>query len=292
MSKHQPVLLKEVVKFLRPLECNLIVDLTVDGGGHSFEILKRMKKGAKLLAIDWDEDLIKEFKEEVKKRKLEDRVIVVNDNYRNLKEIFKKNKLGKADGFLIDLGFSLNQILSNKGFSFLKDEPLLMTYSKKQKPLYQYLSELSLKKLAEIIFKYGEERFAFKIAANIKKNLPILTTGKLVEIIKKSVPVSYLKRKIHFATKTFQALRIFVNEELLNLEEVLKVIPFLANSNSRILIISFHSLEDRIVKNTFRQWEKQKLGKVLTKKPVTPTVEEILNNYQSRSAKLRVFEFQ
>lgn len=292
MRKHQPVLLKEVINFIRPLECKLIVDLTVDGGGHSFEILRNLKNDAKLLAIDWDEDLLKEFLKEVKKRNLEKKVIAVNANYKNLKLIFKRCKLKKADGFLIDLGFSLNQILNNKGFSFLKDEPLIMTYNKKQKPLYKYLSELSLKDLAEIILRYGEERFAFRIAQNIKKNLPILTTGKLVEVIRKSLPTSYLKRKIHFATKTFQALRIFVNQELLNLNAVLKDIPSLANSRARVLIISFHSLEDRIVKNTFKDWAKKDLGSILTKKPIVPDKEEININYQSRSAKLRVFEFK
>lgn len=292
MRKHQPVLLKEVINFIRPLECKLIVDLTVDGGGHSFEILRNLKNDAKLLAIDWDEDLLKEFLKEVKKRNLEKKVIAVNANYKNLKLIFKRYKLKKADGFLIDLGFSLNQILNNKGFSFLKDEPLIMTYNKKQKPLYKYLSELSLKDLAEIILRYGEERFAFRIAQNIKKNLPILTTGKLVEVIRKSLPTSYLKRKIHFATKTFQALRIFVNQELLNLNAVLKDIPSLANSRARVLIISFHSLEDRIVKNTFKDWAKKDLGSILTKKPIVPDKEEININYQSRSAKLRVFEFK
>ena len=302
---HTPVFLKEVIETLDPKFGEFFIDGTVGGGGHAVEIFKKISPGGRLLGIDWDEDNIKKLIE-VKKLRNRKNIILVNDNYANLPEILKKEKLPKADGLLLDLGFSSEQLeKSGKGFSFLRDEPLNMRYNveinnngqatrdKRQETgitAAEVINSFSEKELADIFWKYGEERFSRRIAKNIvavRKKKPIKTTFDLVEIIRKSLPRYYERGRIHPATRVFQALRIYVNDELGNLEKLLEHLDKIVKNKGRAVIISFHSLEDRLVKNYFRQFTKEGIAKILTKKPIRPTPEEVVLNPRSRSAKLR-----
>ncbi len=295
MRVHIPVLLNEVLKWLAPQKGEFFIDGTVNGGGHAFEILKFLGKEGRFLGLDWDNDLLKKLKKRIallkKQQEALPEIILLNANYADLKEILAKKNLGKADCLLLDLGFSSEQLEnSGRGFGFLKDEPLILTYHPSKKPVFQWLSELNVKQLALIIRNFGEERNAFKIAKAIKQNLPILTSKVLSEVIEKAVSKSNPKKRIHPATKTFQALRIFANEELLNLEKVLDSLEEIVRPNGRVGIISFHSLEDRLVKRKFLELKRLKKAEVLTKKPIRPSSEEIKNNFRSRSAKLRVLK--
>jgi len=289
---HIPVLLHEVISILDPKEGEFFIDGTVDGGGHAREILEKISPGGTFLAIDWDEAMIKKFRENL--GKTSSWVIALRGNYADLPQILARRRLPKADGLLLDLGFSSDQLLhSERGFSFNPasyGEPLLMTYDDSRKPAYVVLRELTESQLAEIIYRFGEERFAKKIARAIKtycRKRTLKTSGELAEVVKQSLPRNYERGRIHPATRTFQALRIYVNDELGNLEKLLRAIPGIVASHGRIGIISFHSLEDRLVKSYFRKYEKDGLLKILTKKPVTPSQIEKADNPRSRSAKFR-----
>jgi len=283
---HLPVLLNEVIRFLDPKPGGFIIDGTVGGGGHAEEILKYLGDNGKLLGIDWDEDVISRSG----LKNYGERVMLICGNYADLPEIMKEKNLPQADGLLLDLGFSSEQLKSGKGFSFLADEPLIMTYDLSRKPVREILKEIGESELTEIIRAFSEERFAGRIARAIKEReceKLIMTSGELAGIIRSAVPKNYERGRIDPATRTFQALRIYANDELGNLKKVLESIPKIVKPGGRIAIISFHSLEDRIVKNEFRKMAKEKIISTLTKKPVTATKEEILNNPRSRSAKLR-----
>jgi len=295
---HIPVLLNEVIQFLDPKPGEFIIDGTIGSGGHAIEILRRIGSEGKLLGIDWDEKNIEKLKTE----KLKDfrNVILVCANYADLPEILKNKNLGKADGLLLDLGLSSDQLEeSGRGFSFKKNEPLDMRYNttiqnsklnSKNLTAEKVVNQCSEKELADLIYKYGEERFSRRIAKTIikeREKKPIKTTFDLVEIIKKSVPKNYEKGRIHPATRTFQSLRIYVNNELSNLSKLLTNLEKILNFKGRTIIISYHSLEDRIIKRAFRALEKEGKAEILTKKPIRPTKEEIERNPRSRSAKLR-----
>jgi 16S rRNA (cytosine1402-N4)-methyltransferase len=295
---HIPVLLNEVIQFLDPKPGEFIIDGTIGSGGHAIEILRRIGSEGKLLGIDWDEKNIEKLKTE----KLKDfrNVILVCANYADLPEILKNKNLGKADGLLLDLGLSSDQLEeSGRGFSFKKNEPLDMRYNttiqnsklnSKNLTAEKVVNQFSEKELADLIYKYGEERFSRRIAKTIikeREKKPIKTTFDLVEIIKKSVPKNYEKGRIHPATRTFQSLRIYVNNELSNLSKLLTNLEKILNFKGRTIIISYHSLEDRIIKRAFRALEKEGKAEILTKKPIRPTKEEIERNPRSRSAKLR-----
>ena len=287
--KHKPVLLKEVIEFLEPKPGEFFIDGTLNGGGHASAILEKIMPGGKFLGVDWDKDVIEQFKPLVISYKSS--VTLVNDNYKNIPMILRNKKLGKADGLLLDLGLSSEQLeKSKKGFSFQRDETLDMRYSEESKPAYEWLEKLKELELAKIIKDFGEERFASRIARAIKKNLPIKTSKALADIISGAVPKSYVRARIHPATRTFQALRIFVNQELENLKTVLGNIPEILNPHGRVVVISFHSLEDRIVKHAFRNLYKENKAEILTKKPITPSKGEVASNPRSRSAKLRAIE--
>ncbi len=275
-STHIPVLLNEVLKFLEPKPGEFFIDGTFGAGGHSRAIQALIGERGRLLAIDWEK---------------------TGENYADLVEILKAKKLGKADGLLLDLGFSSEQLGGGKGFSFQINEPLAMVYDLNQKPVRTILKELDEKELAQIIRDFGGEKFSGRIARVIKEVIRkkgINTTFDLAEAVKSAVPGNYERGRIHPATRTFQALRIYANNELGNLEKVLKDIfkilkPATADGGAggRVVIISFHSLEDRIVKNYFRDYAKEKKMAILTKKPVEATDEEVRINPRSRSAKLR-----
>ncbi|OGI99993.1 16S rRNA (cytosine(1402)-N(4))-methyltransferase [Candidatus Nomurabacteria bacterium RIFCSPLOWO2_02_FULL_40_10] len=289
--KHVPVLLNKVLEILDASPRKFIIDGTVDGGGHAVEIIKRLSPNGVFLGIDWDKSMLAEAKSRVTSPNSGVRVFLIEDNYANLPAILKDKKLGKADGLLLDLGFSSDQLESSgRGFSFLKDEPLIMRYASKGISAAEVINGRGEADLADIFWKYGEERMSRRIAKKIveaRKRKKILTTFDLIEAVKSAVPGNYEKGRIHPATRVFQALRIYVNGELDNLEGILKNLSSILKPQGIITIISFHSLEDRLVKNYFKGMEKNGLLTILTKKPIVPEKEEIIANPKSRSAKLR-----
>lgn len=297
---HQPVLLHEVIRFLDLKPGEFIIDGTIDGGGHGAEIFKRILPAGKLLGVDWDINLLEKARLKIpakikdQKLNIKNNLILVHGNYSDLPQILENKKLTKADGLLLDLGFSSEQLEnSGRGFSFTKNEPLLMTYDSNRKPAREILRELNAKELAKIIFEYSGEKIAMRIAKAIKEReavKPIKTSGELRDIIMDVVPKDYEHGRINPATRTFQALRIYTNDELGNLKRILDNLEKVLRPDGRAVIISFHSLEDRIVKNCFREKEKIGLLKILTKKPVLPSAAEIAQNSRSRSAKLRAAE--
>ena len=288
---HKPVLLREVIKIFDPKPGEYYIDATINGGGHAKAILEEISPDGKLLGIDWDCDLIHEL--EIKYQKLNIKNIkLICGNYANIKHIAGKHNFSKASGILFDLGFSSYHIKeSQKGFSFLKDEPLDMRYSKQnEKTAEKIINNESEKAIENIIREYGEERFAAGIARGIvdyRKKKRIAGTSELVRIIGGSVPRAYLKNRLHFATKTFQALRMAVNNELDNIQTGLKDALDLLPPFGKIIVVSFHSIEDRIVKNFFKERSREGMVNILTNKPLTPSLEEIKENPRSRSAKLR-----
>jgi len=286
---HKPVLTKEVLEYLNPKENENFIDCTVGQGGHAKLILEKTGPNGKVLGIDADQEQIKNCRELLKN--FEKRLILENDSYANLPKIIKKENFGPINGILLDLGMSSWQLeKSEKGFSFLKDEPLDMRYDSKNQNLTaeQIINEWPENKIEEILKEYGEESFARQISKKISEERQkerIKSTFQLVKIIENSVPKKF--SKIHFATRTFQALRIAVNDELNNLIKVLPEAILALSQGGRIVIISFHSLEDRIAKNFLKNKEKEKIFKILTKKPITASNEEIQINPRARSAKIR-----
>lgn len=296
---HKPVLLKEVLKYLDPKPNENFIDCTIGEGGHAIAFLEKNGPEGKVLGIDLDQQQIENCKNNLIDFK--DRIILINDSYANLKDIVEKNNFKKVSGILLDLGMSTEQLKeSGRGFTFLKDEPLDMRYNRKiQNSNFQIQNELTADKIVNewserdierILTEYGEEKFARQIAKKIieeRQAKRIGSTFQLADIIKKAVPAKYQRAKINCATRTFQALRIAVNGELENLINVLPQAISVLSSGGRIAIISFHSLEDRIVKNFFKQKAEEKIIDLLIKKPATAQEGEVGANPASRSAKLR-----
>jgi len=273
---HIPVLQKQVIEYLDPKPKENFIDCTFGQGGHTKAILK---KGGRVLAIEADSQLCQ--------RKI-NRLTLVNDSYSNLEEIVKKYNFRKVNGILLDLGISSWHLEeSGRGFSFLRNEPLDMRYdSKNQLTAEKIVNYWSGADLERILKEYGEEKYAQRIAKKIieeRRKSPLKQTFQLVEIIKEAVLREYSGQRIHCSTRTFQALRMAVNRELENIEKVLPQALKVLSPQGRLVVISFHSLEDRIVKNFF----KNRRLKVLTKKPIKADQEEIKINPRSRSAKLR-----
>ena len=283
---HIPVLKKEVLFYLDPKANENFVDCTFGEGGHSFAILEKNIPEGKILGIDRSPEMIKRVKKE------EERLILRQGRFSNLEEIVKEANFGPVNGVLFDFGMSSWHIdESKKGFSFKDNEPLDMRYdSEEDMTADEILNKMSYEKIKSILKDYGEERFAERIASRIveeRKINSIETTVDLVNIIRKSTPGWYHHQRIHFATRTFQALRIAVNRELEEIKKGLEDSMDILEKGGRIVAISFHSLEDRIVKNFFRDNFKKGNLKILTKKPVIANFEEIKTNRRSRSAKLR-----
>ena len=292
---HIPVLLKETVCYLDPKENENFIDATLGQAGHSQEILKRNGPLGKVLGIEQDQEILKATAKALKNSGYEKRIIIVNDNFVNLKEIAERENFLKVKGIIMDLGVSSWHFEeSGRGFTFLKDEPLIMTLDKGKGPnAKEIINSWSQEDLEKIFRDFGQERFSKKIAENIvlkRRIQPIETTFKLIEIIKKSVPTSYERGRINPATRIFMALRIAANQELTNLEKALPQGIDILEKGGKLIVISFHSLEDRIVKNIFREQKKQGTVKILTKKPVEAGSEELKINQRSRSAKLRVVQ--
>ncbi|MGB9743360.1 MAG: 16S rRNA (cytosine(1402)-N(4))-methyltransferase RsmH [Minisyncoccales bacterium] len=287
---HLPVLQKEILDFFNPKPNENFIDCTIGEGGYAPAILKRTAPTGKILGIDWDKKQIENCQRRLKQ--FQKRLVLVVDNFANLKEIVKKTGFGLAAGILLDLGMSSWHLeKAGRGFTFLKDEPLDMRYSPDNDLKAEMIvNQWPEKEINRILKEYGEEKWSIKISREIikvRKIKPIKSTQELVAIIKKAVPLKYQHQKLHFATKTFQALRIAVNRELENLEKVLPQTINVLKPGGRLAIISFHSLEDRIVKNFLKEKQKQNILKIVNKKPISPNLEEIKINPRSRSAKLR-----
>ena len=304
--KHKPVMLSECIKGLNIKPDGIYVDGTLGGAGHSKEIAKRLSKDGLLIGIDRDDDALKAAKENLKEFQ---NVKFVKDNHDNIKQILEDLEIEKVDGILLDLGVSSYQLDErNRGFSYLGENELDMRMDKTQELTAQkVVNTYSEEKLANIIYEYGEERFSRQIAKNIceeRKQKEIVTTKQLVEIIEKSIPKSK-QNDGHPAKRTFQAIRIEVNDEIKPLYNTIKNCIDCLKDNGRLCVITFHSLEDRAVKNAMNDAKgkctcpsdlpycvcgAKSLGKIITRKPIVATEEELEQNSRSKSAKLRIFE--
>ena len=286
---HKSVMVEETIKFLVTKKDGIYVDCTAGEGGHIKALNDFCENKAKIIGIDVDYEVLQIAEQRLKEF---NNITLIKSSYQDIDIILKGLGINKVDGFLMDLGVSTFQLKGeDRGFSFLKDEPLDMRMdTESSKNAYYVVNNYTEEELRRIIFEYGEEkRFAHAIAKSIVRSRPINTTLDLVNVIKKALPNSEIyNRKIHFATKTFQAIRIEVNNELKNVEETIKKFEELLKIGGRVVIISFHSLEDRIVKNYFKNNNKYKF---LTPKPISPSNEEVKSNPRSRSAKLRVAEY-
>ncbi len=298
MSKHIPVLLQETVANLKLAPGMVVVDGTLGGGGHAKEIIKNISPVGTLIGIDVDNGTLSKAKSELEAigKEFNVKTQFINDSFRNLKEIVDSADVKEVNAILLDLGFSSDQMdASGRGFSHQRDEPLQMNLaSVGDLTALDIVNSWSEEEIEEVLKDYGEEQFASQIAKAIcerREESPIMRTTDLVEVITGATPNWYQHKKIHPATKTFQALRIAVNDELGALQEFLQQAPSVIAPNGRLAIISFHSLEDRIVKQQFVAWEKSGLVKRVNKRVFKPERAEILANRRSRSAKLRVCEF-
>ena len=287
---HVPVLLKEAIDFLAIKRGGTYIDATVGLGGHSFEIAKRLGALGHLIGLDKDPAAL-----EVARAKLvfEQDAPEITLLHGSFSEIGKRFGFAKADGLLADIGVSSLQLNdAARGFSFQAEGPLDMRMNPQaERTAEQVVNQVDEVTLANLIYEFGEERRSRRIARAIVRSRPIRTTAQLAEVISAAArPMNQAERRIHLATRTFQALRIFVNDELRDLQALLDAAPQLLKPGGRVVIISFHSLEDRIVKDALREGVKQGYYKLLTKKPATASEEEIDCNPRARSAKLRAAE--
>jgi 16S rRNA (cytosine1402-N4)-methyltransferase len=309
MTIHKSVLLEESIEALNLKEGSVVVDATLGGGGHSREILKIIGESGKLIAVDADNGAIERFRVKLEKEQIEN-AILVHDNFRNLAEILKELKIEKVDAILADIGYSSDQLEDpERGISFQLDSPLDMRFDQSQElTAEKIVNEYGQENLERIIRDYGEEKFYKSITRGIleyRKGKKIENTKELVAIVESHVPAEYRHGKINPATKTFQAIRIEVNRELSSLQEFISAAIGALAPHGRLVVISFHSLEDRIVKESFRENARgcicpqnfpvclcgnlAKL-KIITRKPIIAGPEEVENNPRARSAKLRVCE--
>lgn len=307
MNLHKSVLLNETIEGLNFEEGDIYLDATVGSGGHMFAIWEKMKDRIFLYGIDADETSVEISREKLSLAGAKPKFAVLN--FRNIDKALEIFEIKNPNKILFDLGWSSDQFFGSdskdendlgRGFSFQKDEPLIMTFKKnaseEDTTAYDVVNKWEEENLADVIYGYGEEKYSRRIARAItdyRKNKQIETSKELAEIIKKAVPMFYRFSKIHPATRTFQAIRIAVNDELQALEEGLRKSFEILKVGGRIAIISFHSLEDRIVKNFIKTKVAQNLAKYPSneyKKPMCPSDREIMENPRSRSAKLRIFQ--
>lgn len=306
--EHRTVLLDRTIEYLKVVPGGVYVDCTLGGGGHSLEILKRLGERGRLIGIDRDQNAIKAAGERL--ASFSDKAVLVHGNFRDIRRIVHGIGITAVDGVVMDLGVSSHQLdQRERGFSYMQDAPLDMRMDRQQSlTAMEVVNTYSEADLARVISGYGEERWARRIAAFIvreREKAPIKTTGQLVDIIKAAIPASARRKGPHPAKRTFQALRIEVNDELGILERAVKDGVDLLKSGGRICVITFHSLEDRKIKNIFRELEnpctcppkapacvcgKKPVIRVVTRKPVVPDKEEIQQNPRARSAGLRVAE--
>ena len=306
--KHVSVLLKETIDGLNINPDGIYVDGTLGGGGHAYEVCKHLSSKGRLIGIDQDSEALEAARERLSE--FEDKVTMVRSNYCEIDTILKDLDIDKVDGIVLDLGVSSYQLDNlERGFSYKADAPLDMRMDTRQMiTASDVVNNYSENELYRIIRDYGEDRFAKNIAKHIvmtRKKKPLTTTGELSEIVKESIPMKFQAKGGHPAKKTFQAIRIEVNNELKVLKDSIDTMIEHLNLGGRICIITFHSLEDRIVKTKFRENEnpctcppdfpvcvcgKVSKGKVITRKPIIPSEEEIVNNKRAKSSKLRIFE--
>lgn len=305
--KHKSVLLNECIESLNIKKDGIYVDGTLGGGGHSYEILRNLNSKGKLIGIDRDKEALNAA---IKKLNEFNNFVTVHDNHANILEILKQLEIDGVDGILLDLGVSSYQLdEASRGFSYMNDAPLDMRMNRDDNiSAYEVVNEYGEEKLSKIFFDYGEERYSKAIARKIciiRQDRKINTTLELVDIIKSAMPKSALNEKQHPAKRVFQAIRIEVNEELTKLKQAVVDSIKALNNNGRLAIITFHSLEDKIVKHTYEEMQGKctcpkdfpvcvcnyvSYGKILNKKPIISSEEEIKENPRARSAKLRVFE--
>lgn len=288
---HIPVLLNEVIQYLKPQKNYNFIDCTIGGGGHAFALLEKTRPRGKVLGIDWSPEAINDLAK-IKKQEpnLKKRLILAYENFANIQKIVRKNKFKQVHGILLDLGLSSDLLeISGRGFSFMRDEVLDMRYNPKINTLTAkvIINHYTHDQLVRIFRNYGQERYAVRIAHFIikaRKHVPIATTKELRDIIEKA-----LGRYMHIKSlaRIFQALRIATNNELENLKIVLSQSIDIIKPHGRIAVISYHSLEDKIVKTFFKTSSNVNN---ITKKPIVPTMDEIKKNKRARSAKLRVAE--
>lgn len=306
--KHISVLLDETIDGLDIKPDGIYVDGTLGGGGHSYEILRRLSPKGRLIGIDQDGEALKAAGERLKK--FENQITLVRSNYCEIDKVLKELNVEKVDGILLDIGVSSYQLDNlERGFSYKSDAPLDMRMDTRQElTAADVVNTYSENELFKIIKDYGEDKFAKNIAKHIvlaRKEKPLETTKELSEVIKRAIPMKVQAKGGHPAKKTFQAIRIEVNQELTVLKESIDKMIDLLKPNGRICIITFHSLEDRIVKTKFRENEnpctcppnfpvcvcgKKSKGKVITRKPIIPSEDEIEENKRAKSSKLRIFE--
>jgi 16S rRNA (cytosine1402-N4)-methyltransferase len=300
-TKHIPVLVEEVMMLLRCQPDRTYIDATLGGGGHASEILRRTAPDGMVIGLDWDEEAISEAKRAL--MPFGERAKIFHANFIHIGDVLREMSIEQVDGILLDLGLSSFQLEKEaRGFSFRGDGPLDMRMDRRiDRTASDLINSLSERELEETLVQYGEERWAKWIAKAILRERmqgSIKTTQALSKIVRHAIPRKFHPRKIDPATRTFQALRIHVNDELENLRKILETGWRFLCPGGRMCIISFHSLEDRIVKESFQRLEKGKaIGlnplpgvSILTKKPVTPSEEEKRKNPRSRSAKLRCAE--
>lgn len=305
--KHKSVLLDECIENLNIKENGIYLDGTLGGGGHSYYILKKLNNTGFLIGVDRDKEAIEAASKRLSEFK---NFCTVHDNHANIKEILKKLDISGVDGILLDLGVSSYQLdEASRGFSYMHDAPLDMRMNREDSlSAYDVVNKYSEDKLARIFFDYGEERYSKSIAkeiCKIRKEKEIKTTLELVDVIKKAMPKKALNEKQHPAKRVFQAIRIEVNEELTKLRQAICDSVMSLNNNGRLCVITFHSLEDKIVKHTYEDLEGRctcpksfpvcvcnfvSYGKIINKKPITSKEDELIENPRARSAKLRVFE--
>ena len=305
--KHIPIMLEEVIEGLDIKPDGIYVDGTLGGGGHSYEIAKRLVSGGRLIGIDQDEAAIKAAGARLSG--FGDRVTIVRSNYAQMVSVLQSLGIEQVDGILLDLGVSSHQLdNAERGFSYMEDAPLDMRMDRRQeKTAGDIVNFYSQAELTRIIRDYGEDKFAAKIAAKIigfRENKPVETTGELAEIIKSAIPMKYRLTGGHPAKRTFQAIRIELNRELEILEESIEGMLDILSDRGRMAVITFHSLEDRIVKSAFKKAEspctcppdfpicvcgKKSKGFVASRKPLIPSDEETERNPRAKSSKLRIF---
>lgn len=302
-SVHTPVLLNEVLEYLDPQPGEVVADGTTDGGGHLEAMMEKMAYRGTMVAIDLDEAILNRTRARLEpkygSRDSNLRLVWANASYADLSTVLQNAGIGKIDKLLLDLGFSSEQLIAGRGFAYKPEssgEPLDMRYDRNASgTAADLLNALKEEELADIFWKFGEERFSRRIAKQIvmrRQEKKLVTVGDLVECVKRAVPGYFRKGERDVIARSFQAARIAVNGELDSLGSILANLPQLVSPGGRAAIISFHSLEDRMVKNAFRQMEKEEVGKILTKKPIGPTEEEVRNNPRARSAKLRVISMK
>jgi len=288
-SAHVPVMTAEVLQWLAPQPGETIVDGTLGGGGHTLALAERVGPTGLVLALDRDQAALEKAERRLAGRSIK----LAAANYQDLGEVLREIDVSSVDGIVLDLGLSSDQLVDRtRGFSFDSDGPLDMRFDTTSgEPAWRLLDRLTEKELADVIYRFGEERFSRRIARNIvaaRTSQPVRTAAQLRALVERSVPRTRSDAgRIHPATRTFQAIRIAVNDELRSLSSALDRFPEYLREGGRLAVISFHSLEDRIVKEAFRDNPRYR---ALTKKPVRPTEQETHQNPRARSAKLRVAE--